>query len=370
MLADLDEIISLLKSENDSLVSIKTRTKHILSKFKKYIANKYPAILNSSEEIETISSNISEVLTNYLKGDIIKSITLTENIFYDNFVVKISKNTVLFRGRSSETNFLYSKDKMFHIPFDKRYLVGNQRFSVSGLPCLYLGSSVYICWEELDRADYQKCNFSALCNLKEYSVLDLSLPEKIETLSDVRKIAIIIACSLKCDKTHFFRQEYILPQNLLQVLINKRNTGHKYTSLLGIRFTSSCLLNGTADIYDYNVACNVLSDRYVCYVLPICKCKGKNFCPTLNQLFNRSDSVSSQKYELTKKALLIPNQKVVDMYGSTTFAKIEDILRSQLVKPFVQSGTEFYVGDGGFDSHSGGNGCLECVNYKQKTKLQ
>jgi len=29
-----------------------------------------------------------------------------------------------------------------HIPFDKRYLVGNQRFSVSGIPLLYLGSSL------------------------------------------------------------------------------------------------------------------------------------------------------------------------------------------------------------------------------------
>ena len=44
---------------------------------------------------------------------------------------------------------------MLHIPFNKREIIKSQRFSIPGLPCLYLGNTTYDCWIELGRpADY------------------------------------------------------------------------------------------------------------------------------------------------------------------------------------------------------------------------
>lgn len=49
---------------------------------------------------------------------------------------------------------------MFHIPYDKRYLVGNQRFSLSGFPLLYLSSSINGVKSELDIANTSFCDYS------------------------------------------------------------------------------------------------------------------------------------------------------------------------------------------------------------------
>ena len=53
-----------------------------------------------------------------------------------------------YRARKS-SGTLFTKDEMFHIPLEKRYLVSTQRYSYPGLPCLYLGSSYEVCCDEL-----------------------------------------------------------------------------------------------------------------------------------------------------------------------------------------------------------------------------
>ena len=57
---------------------------------------------------------------------------------------KMSSGVPMYKCRENSKLFHFSKDEMFHIPYEKRNLVGNQRFSLSGLPCLYLGGSSYI----------------------------------------------------------------------------------------------------------------------------------------------------------------------------------------------------------------------------------
>lgn len=48
-----------------------------------------------------------------------------------------------YRGRTFSLGDNTNKNSYYsHIPFDKRFLIGNQRFSCSGQPILYLGSSI------------------------------------------------------------------------------------------------------------------------------------------------------------------------------------------------------------------------------------
>ena len=48
---------------------------------------------------------------------------------------------------------------MFHIPFNKRYLIGNQRYSLTGQPMLYIGSSVIDVAKEIDVKDINNLKY-------------------------------------------------------------------------------------------------------------------------------------------------------------------------------------------------------------------
>ena len=62
----------------------------------------------------------------------------------------------LYRMRpEKEPGYTFTKGELFHIPFHERHKVGRQRYSIPGLPCLYLGGSVFICWEELSRPSFE-----------------------------------------------------------------------------------------------------------------------------------------------------------------------------------------------------------------------
>jgi len=65
----------------------------------------------------------------------------------------------LYRVRTGKPEKMI-KGQLFHIPFDLRHKVGPQRYSVPGLPCLYLGGSVYVCWEELRCPDVNTLHVS------------------------------------------------------------------------------------------------------------------------------------------------------------------------------------------------------------------
>lgn len=49
---------------------------------------------------------------------------------------------------------------MLHLPFPMRGKTGNYRFSIPGIPSLYLGNSSYACWLELGRPAEYKFNVS------------------------------------------------------------------------------------------------------------------------------------------------------------------------------------------------------------------
>ena len=53
---------------------------------------------------------------------------------------------------------------LFHIPYSERYLVKNERFSISGQPCLYLATSLNIAWKEY--------GFRACTESERYGVCD------------------------------------------------------------------------------------------------------------------------------------------------------------------------------------------------------
>ena len=201
----------------------------------------------------------------------------------------------------------YQKREMFHVPFEEREKVTTQRFSVSGLPCLYLSNSTYVCWEELRRPDINKMQVSRfkLENIR-YKFLDISLTSDsmckiLETMSSresaelskctqkealdswnngslnfIMRWALIAACSIKVKKEDgAFKPEYIFPQFLLQwVTHNKKFDGIKYFSVEANMFQN----------FDYSKLIN--------YAVPIKETAASGFCKDLKKSFSLTNPVS------------------------------------------------------------------------------
>lgn len=173
---------------------------------------------------------------------------------------KLPKNTQLFRMRYSDTCYLYSKMEMCHIPFNQRNKVSNQRYSLSGFPCLYLGSSLYVCWEELNRPDFANANSALFTNNKgELKLLDLRFPENIESVSSLINFLLAASCSVKSSSaSDTFKAEYIIPQAILHSLVkynNENKTGDRYD---GIIYTSSTYWNNDRLWDDINLFADIV----------------------------------------------------------------------------------------------------------------
>lgn len=165
-----------------------------------------------------------------------------EKIFCNDAFVdlyELAPNSRLFRMRTSEYGGLFRKEEMFHIRFDKRHLVINNRFSVDGIPSLYLGESTYICWEEMGCPNFDTCNISMYINEKPLSVINLAPIMESFDIEKILKYPLAYVCSLGANHHDApFKEEYVIPQILMQCLLihNKSNPD---ASCLGIRYLSN-----------------------------------------------------------------------------------------------------------------------------------
>jgi hypothetical protein len=66
-----------------------------------------------------------------------------------------------------------SRERLFHVPFDLRHLVGQHRYGIPGFPCLYLGGSLELCQEELRVRD---------ADLPNVAVAEFSFRKKVKVL--------------------------------------------------------------------------------------------------------------------------------------------------------------------------------------------
>ena len=142
-----DDIADLLKDNISSLEQVCTRLKRCLSQ---YLLG-FPSIAYSEFKtaMDVLTPWINDIV--YPVGEFLKQAI---------FMVGGPDPTREFRGDlyRIRTGSLdpYSRKKLFHIPFELRHIVATQRYSIPGLPCLYLGSSLWACWEELGRPDFNK----------------------------------------------------------------------------------------------------------------------------------------------------------------------------------------------------------------------
>lgn len=202
-------------------------------------------------------------------------------------VESYGKGESFYRMRQGKDNFLYSKDQMFHIPFQDRGNVSTKRFSIPGFPSLYLGKTVYVCWEELNRPDVNAFQVSRLKNLKVLKFIDLTPPDLNEVYNAkafgyIMIWPLIAACSIKVSQpSNYFKPEYIVPQLLLQWVRNRNDVD-------GIRYSSTHIKSTSIK----------RMGEYYNMVFPVKENGRKGLCPELIKCFDISDPVSWQSIQI------------------------------------------------------------------------
>lgn len=256
-------------------------------------------------------------------------------------LMKSDSNSV-YRMRVNDNiyNSDFSSKDLFHIPFEKRHLIGNNRFSLSGLPCLYFGNSINCCWEEMNRPNLENC-FVSKFNLTGHHFIDLTrTPDEItknnndffeklklkeesneHTVKSIEYIIndylciwpLIFCCSVR---TYYhnsvFKPEYIFPQLLLEWIISDYKANFD-----GIKFlsTKKTLLNSKFKNENF---------RQKNIVIPVRVLNTSGFCKESLKKIALTEPINLQIESLLKNKILNDTEK--DIYKNSVFGKLEKIL--------------------------------------------
>ena len=250
----------------------------------------------------------------------------------------LNTNDIWFRGRmKNEGVRVFAKNEMFHIPNHLRENVSNQRFSFNGYPCLYMGKSLWTCWEELGEPHLDDICFSAIKTTKHFKLFDLSIPTEEAIYSKTQEelitmlilLPLKIACSIKTKNEKLnFKAEYIIPQLLMIELIeHSLYDGYIFTSTKEnptFGWNERYLLNIVLPVqgeFDKDGLCIRLKEKMhitepICHQYEILKSNISNIIPASTQ---ELDFVLENGYEISDKD--------DDIYPRTIFGQMEKILR-------------------------------------------
>ncbi|PKG43539.1 hypothetical protein [Psychroflexus sp. MES1-P1E] len=237
--------------------------------------------------------NINEAIYNYLNGKPAEAFNkLKEGLqgSEKNFrrllnIREFKRETDFYRLRYNESNKVYSKQNFFHIPFELRGKVKTQRFSIPGFPSLYLGNSVYVCWEELNRPNISHFQGVRLSNIETVNVIDLSPPKELELESFYNYLMVwplIFASSIKVSNPNDdFKPEYIIPQLLLQYV-------REDSSIDGISYQTTHI----------NFNESLSEGEFLNLVLPVKTNSIKGLCKSLTEMFLITEANSYQLHNI------------------------------------------------------------------------
>lgn len=263
------------------------------------ILKKYRVNTHITNKVMRFNRYISIVLNEYYSGRHNMAYSLFKEalnacIDVDIFTRNISNSSVFYRARKHKINENLDKQDMFHIPFEKRFKVATERYSYPGLPCLYLGSSPEVCATELGKTPEELtiARFIYHKRKDECKVFDLTsllfdyFTGVYENDSEkfLANLPLILVCSTYSeyvDKSEVkFKKEYILPQLLLEYIINE--SVFKDYNVIGIKYFSvkedfiQYFLNG--DFYNMQKICN--------FVFPAQETKNnEGYCSQLKDMF-------------------------------------------------------------------------------------
>lgn len=327
-----NDVLKLL-SERDYSLDYQTFLKQILHKYKNLLKEKdcidgifYRVI---EKEIQSVTDRIERILTYYLQGKISSSYNVLGRWWngekglgfrLDAVSYNIGQGKILFRMRRKEGNGKFSAKDMFHVPYSSRHLLKNYRYSITGFPCLYLGKSIYGCWEEMGKPSFNDFYVSALKTNTDISLLDLRLVRDVEPNEESRSaylssLPIIIACSIEnLNGKASFVPEYIIPQMMLHAILLEKSNERGFE---GVIYTSTKCISAPNLFNNLELFSNI--------AIPV---KGhtqdKGLCSDLKGKFIITKPISAEYVFL--RSTNVKKEKESINYQSTTFGILEEEL--------------------------------------------
>ena len=366
-----------------------------LSKFSKVIISEFP---EKEEKIVNLIDILEKIFKLFLHGkpheafslfkssseinESDKELTILQDLLKNpkgSLYIK-EEHRFFYRARNEgKLSKIKKKDDMFHIPFDKRAMVGSERYSIPGFPCLYVGASALVCWEEMGRPPLDDFYISMLRYKGDYSkILDFSWTPKMifeflegcqfwyvlkkdlvtgeltndeidkKNKSNLEKITewldnflntwpILMMCSIKQkDPDAKFKIEFVIPQFILQYLIYSRvYSGIRY-------FSMNCNEDFIFPGYELKS-----SRKYINYIFPPRNIEKVGHCSELKKLFPITFPTSFQiltainykppSYVLDKWNIQIPNDEIVKISEfNNGFALLEIYCQHQFIETLIK----------------------------------
>lgn len=243
-------------------------------------------------------------------------------------IIALHKHS-FYRIRTGD-NVVNRKD-IFHIPFSKRTLIANQRYSIAGFPCLYLSNSTYVAWEELhrpsiDSLNFAKLTFSVPLNFINFSPADFmkrlaNASDELSFFQEVTLYPILLICSIKVSSPNNpFKPEYIFSQFTLR-WCNERNNydGIMYGSTRVNSKSKGQFYNFVIPVYDYK--------------------PNTELCPDLTKRIKLTEPCNILNIDIDKNIVEHINNDIVEIFSKelhkvvsfdqSIFAKIEYHLESK-----------------------------------------
>lgn len=249
----LEEYINFLEEKGIDN-KIRANTSANIKLIKESLINYQNAKINDAKK------NVLELLSNYIHNEYlitklqksfairgVAPFTEMQNKGNEEYYYNLNNKSVyLFRARVGKEQF--NKKDILHIPFNKRELVSTERFSIAGVPCLYLGTTSLVCWLEMGKPNDNEFNVSSFkvsdtvsiidfvsycyffnntlfnCNSDKYEVSDLE-----RTAIEIWPLICAISFSVD-DKDRKFKSEYIISQLVMQCLDDLKVDGIAYIS--------------------------------------------------------------------------------------------------------------------------------------------
>ncbi|SFF70596.1 hypothetical protein SAMN04488033_105128 [Salegentibacter agarivorans] len=246
------------RNENVTLNKIKYISETIIKTVQLYYDGK----------IQKASEYFTKRLNDELVNDLIFSTTIKEN---ENF----------YRARKDDCQ-LYHPSDLFHIKFELREIVSTARYSIPGLPALYLGNNTYTCWQEFEKSKFRDLWFAKMTNQREMEVTSILRIEdflkELQSINSVLQLTfllrylvtfpLILATTIKVKNGRAtFKPEYIIPQMLIEYITSK-------STIDGIKFPSTKVnYSSLHNMQAYN------------YVFPVKKIEKSGYCEQLVEDF-------------------------------------------------------------------------------------
>lgn len=234
-------VMELLPSEQKGDLSFREHLSYCLKQYRNLLndldESERPANWDKViKSVDTLSNTIKEVIKRYYLGHQFLAYNLLriqlEKML--NVIWIIPANEKWYRIRRIENGQRLQYQDMFHIPLDKRGIVKTERYSFPGYPCLYLGATVYDCWEEMRRPSLHQSYVSQFENTTQIRAIDMTVPDledwldqsgKLRLEHQLPRIPLLIASMIKVkNEDDIFKPEYIIPQLLMGIVLasNKR----------------------------------------------------------------------------------------------------------------------------------------------------